>query len=281
MTLFRMVPLAAPGARGLISRCRHRCIGQRAAGTVVASIRPGLPPLGWRCRPPGAICPNGARSAARPGPGPASQGAVRPLSEIAPLRTHRGRKLLDGVSPGRLAGIHVAVAESSKLLDVVAEHGLVVGAEVNPLPNLWQMAVGAVESARGKKTEGNPFMPRVQVTLIVPGAAADAAAILNTLQLLDADKSFELKEQTIAGRKLLHAKNETVHVMAWVEGPHVVVVIGTEPPAAVLARIDGKEPRLDSHPLYKKLQADGGFRTDVLPSWMSNRWSTSCSGLSR
>ena len=61
------------------------------------------------------------------------------------------RKLLDGLPPGKLAGIHVAVAESSKLLDVVAEHGLVVGAEVNPLLNLWQMAVGAVQSARGRR----------------------------------------------------------------------------------------------------------------------------------
>ena len=106
-------------------------------------------------------------------------------------------------------------------------------------------------------------MPRVQVTLIVPGAAADAAVILSTLRLFDADMSFDLKEQSIAGRKLLHAKNESIHIMAWVEGPHVVVVIGTEPPATVLARIDGKEPRLDSHPIYKRLRADGGFRTDV------------------
>jgi hypothetical protein len=175
------------------------------------------------------------------------------------------KKLLDGMKPDRLAKIHAAVAESSKLLDVLAEHGLVVGAEISPLPSLWQMAVGAVQSARGKKTDGNPFMPRVQVTLIVPNAAADAGPILSTLRLFETSKDVTVEEKVVAGRKLLHLKDPsgTVHGIAWVEGPHIVMVIGTEPPPLVLARFDGKEPRLDSHPLYKRLQANDGFRTDV------------------
>ncbi len=173
------------------------------------------------------------------------------------------KKLLDGVPPDRLAKIHAAVAESSKLLDVVAEHGFVVGAEFSPLPSLWQMAIGAVRSARGKKTDGNPFMPRVQVTLIVPDAAADAGPILSSLRLSDINGAYEVKEQTVAGRKLMHAKSDDVHIMAWVEGPHVVVIIGTEPPPLVLARFDSKGPRLDANPLYQRLQANDGFRTDV------------------
>jgi hypothetical protein len=173
------------------------------------------------------------------------------------------RKLLDGMPPERLAKIHAAVAESSKLLDVVTEHGVIVGVEINPLLNLLQMAVGAVQSARGKKVDGSPLMPRVQATIIVPDAAADAGPILNSLRLSETNESYEVKELTIAGRRLLHAKSDPVHIMAWVEGPHVVVVIGTEAPSVVLARIDSKEPRLDSSPLFRKLQGDAGFRTDV------------------
>ena len=99
--------------------------------------------------------------------------------------------------------------------------------------------------------------------LIIPDAATDAGPILSTLRLFDTDKSFTVKDETIAGRKVMHAASEGVHVTAWVEGPHVVVAIGTEPPRAVMAQIDGKSPRLDSHPLYQRVQANDGFRTDL------------------
>ncbi|HEY1375455.1 MAG TPA: hypothetical protein VGF55_01615 [Gemmataceae bacterium] len=173
------------------------------------------------------------------------------------------RKLLDGLPPQRLVKIHAAVTESSRLLDVLADHGLIVAADVSPLPSLWQMAVGGVQSALGKKLEGNPLLPHFQVTLIVPDAAADASPILSVLRLLDSDKSIEVKEESVAGRKLLHAVIEGVHTTAWVEGPHVVVTVGTDPPPLVLARIDGAGPRLDANPLFKRLQSDSGFRTDV------------------
>ncbi|HEX4589424.1 MAG TPA: hypothetical protein VH120_05820, partial [Gemmataceae bacterium] len=127
------------------------------------------------------------------------------------------RKLLDGMPPARLAKIHAAVAESSKLLDVLAEHGIVASAEINP-PNLLQMAFGAAASMSGKKTEGSAFLPRVQVMLIVPEAAADAGPILSALRLFDTDKTFEVKDETVARRKLLHVSQEGVHVFAWAEG---------------------------------------------------------------
>jgi hypothetical protein len=172
------------------------------------------------------------------------------------------RKLLDGMPPDRLAKIHAAVAESGKLVEVLAEHGVIVGAEVG-VPSVFQFGVGAVKSAFGKKTETNPVMPRVQVMLIVPNAAADAGAVMSTMRLFDTDTSFAVKEETIAGRKAMHASSEGIHVTAWVEGPHVVVAVSTEPPVVVLSRIDGNGPRLDSHPLYQRLQANDGFRTDL------------------
>jgi hypothetical protein len=172
------------------------------------------------------------------------------------------KKLLEGMPPDRLAKIHAAVGESGKLLDVLGEHGIVAAADISPLPNLFQLAIGATQMAMGKKTETNPLMPRVQVTVIIPDAAADAGPILSTLRLFDIDKTLDMKEETVAGRKLLHGVSAPVHLIAWVEGPHVVINVGTEPPAAVLGWLDANGPRLDSHPLYKRLQADDGFRTD-------------------
>jgi hypothetical protein len=173
------------------------------------------------------------------------------------------RKLLDGMPAQRLAKIHAAVAESSKLLDVLADHGFIIAAEVSPLPSLWQMAVSGVRASMGKKVEGNPFMPRVLVMIVVPDAAADAGAILSSLRLADTNVSYKVKEQTIAGRKLLHATDENVHIAAWVQGPHVVVTIGTEPPPLVVAAFDAKTPRLDSSALFQRLQVNDGFRTDI------------------
>jgi hypothetical protein len=175
------------------------------------------------------------------------------------------RKLLDGMPPQKLAKIHAAVAESSKLLDVLLDHGVVAAAEVSPLPNLFQLAVGGLQMATGKKGDGNPMMPRVQVTLVIPNAAADAGAVLAAMRLFDLTNEMTVKEETIAGRKVVHLADAggTAHGLVWVEGPHVVVNIGTEAPAAVFARLDGNGPRLDSHPLYKRLQTTDGFETDL------------------
>lgn len=173
------------------------------------------------------------------------------------------RKLLDGLPPDQLAKIHATVADASRLVDVVTEHGFIVAADVSPLPSLWQLAVGSVESAMGQKVDRNPLLPRIQVTVVIPDAADQAAPILSAVRLLGTDSTIQLKEEMIVGRKVVHAKNENVYIAAWVEGPHVVVAGGTEPPTAMLARMTGGEARLDTHPLYKRLQSDTSFQTDI------------------
>ena len=56
-------------------------------------------------------------------------------------------KLLDGEPPDKLAKVHADVVAAGKLLDVVAEHGVVIGLETGGLPSLWEMALGGVQSA--------------------------------------------------------------------------------------------------------------------------------------
>jgi hypothetical protein len=172
------------------------------------------------------------------------------------------KKLLDGLPPGRLAAIHAAVAESGKLLDVLAQHGIVVAVEIGQPPSLWQMAVTAAQAAMKKGADPSALLPRVNVIVVVPEAAADFGVIRSTLLLMEADKTLEFNDETVARRKLTHAVKDGVHVAAWVEGKHVVINIGTVPPAEALARMESQEPRIDSHPLYKRLNADD-FRTDL------------------
>src|SRR5947209_12193793 len=113
-----------------------------------------------------------------------------------------------------------------------------------------------------KPPDASSLLPKVNVTVIVPEAAADFGVIRSTLVLFQADKTLEFKDDTIAGRKLMHAVKDGVHIAAWLEGRHVIVNIGTQPPATVLAQMQSQEPRLDTNPLYKRLSADN-FRTDL------------------
>jgi hypothetical protein len=189
----------------------------------------------------------------------------RELLELYPrlLRSEVTEKhLLDGLTPERLAKIHAAVAESGKLLDVLAEHGVIVAAEIGQPPGLWQMAVTAAQAAFKKDADPTALLPRVNVLIVVPEAADQAGAILSTLRIFEAGKVLEFKDETVARRKIMHAVKDAVHFAAWVEGKHVVINIGTAPPADTLARFESHEPRVDSNPLYKRLSADG-FRTDV------------------
>jgi hypothetical protein len=172
-------------------------------------------------------------------------------------------KLLDGESPEKLSRINADVNEAGKLIDVLAEYGVVAGLEVSGLPSLWEMAVGGVQSALGKKPERNPFLPRVQFTLILPGAAARSAPVFSLVRLFAVSQNLEAKQDQIAGRSVVsYAEGET-HWFVWVEGPHVVVVVSTEPPAAVLTRLTGPAPRLESHPLYRRVKEFDKFSTDV------------------
>jgi hypothetical protein len=173
------------------------------------------------------------------------------------------RKLLDGVPPAKLARLHADVAEAGKLLDVIAEHGVVIGLEVGNLPSLWQMALGSVQSAMGKKSDQNPFLPRVLVTLVLPNAAGQASPVFSALRLLATESGEGVEEQTVGTRKVQVTTSAGVHISAWVEGLHGVVVVGTEPPKAVLTRLDGAEPRLDANPLYRRVQSFDQFRTDA------------------
>jgi hypothetical protein len=172
-------------------------------------------------------------------------------------------KLLDGEPPEKLAKVHADVAAAGKLLDVVADHGVVVGLETGGLPSLWQMAMGGVQSALGQKTERNPLIPRVQGFVVLPGAAKEAAPVLSMLRLYAASQNQEIREERLAGRTVLHVAEGEVHVLAWVEGPHVIAVIGTELPAAVLARIDAPGPKLDSSPLFRRVRDFDKFPTDA------------------
>jgi len=174
-------------------------------------------------------------------------------------------KLLGGAAPDVLARMQADVVGAGKSLDVVIRHGAVFGLEVAPLPNLLQLAAGAAQMAlkKGNSDGANPLIPPVRATLIIPGAAEHAKPLLSLVRLAARANDLEVTEQTVAGRSVLHVKAGAFGVLAWTEGGHFVVMATNDTPAAVMARLDGNEPRLDAAPLFKRLGEFVHFRTDL------------------
>jgi hypothetical protein len=196
---------------------------------------------------------------------------LRKLAAQYPEQLHNAlvnEKVLAGTPPDRLVQIQADVTEAAKLLDVVFEHGVVVGVEVRPAPGLVGVAFGKLRTAltgQQQKEEPNPLIPTVQATVIVPDAAANWPAVrggLRVLGVLNGAEKAALKESRIAGREVTHLTFGEAHLAGWVEGPHVVLSLGMQPPEKVIERLASGEPRIDTHPLFRRVSGFREFSTD-------------------
>jgi hypothetical protein len=148
------------------------------------------------------------------------------------------QQLLGGVPPAALEKLQKDAAEAPKLLGMLGKHGIVAGIEVRGL---------------------DP--PTGQLTLIIPDAGSNPGPLFGTLRLFTTLIKEEVKEKKIAGRSVFHLDAEIVHVLWWVEGKHVVFVVGTDKPDAVLKRIEAKGNKLTDHPLYRRVAGFKEFET--------------------
>lgn len=173
-------------------------------------------------------------------------------------------KLLEGTAPDKLGRLQADVVESAKSLEVVIQNGAVFGLEVAPLPNLLQMAMGAAQMAlkKGPGDNGNPLLPPIRATLIIPGAAKHGKSLLSLFRLTARANDLEVTEETVAGRSVSVVKLGGFGVLAWVEAGHFVVTATNDTPAMVMARLDGPAPRLDAAPLFQRLSGLTPLRTD-------------------
>lgn len=192
---------------------------------------------------------------------------VKSLMEQFPRTLQSGlvdNKLLAGTSPEVLAQMQAEVNETARSLDVLIERGIVVGVEVGQMPSLLQMALGVAHGLVKKQPGdgGNPLLPRIHATLIVPGAAKDAKPLLSLFRLYARANDLELKEEQIANRDVVHTTLGEIRLLAWIEGPHFVVAGTNDAPAALFARLDGPDARLKTAPLFQKLGEAFPFKTD-------------------
>jgi hypothetical protein len=127
-------------------------------------------------------------------------------------------------------------SDAIKLAEAFAEKGLVLGVEV-----------------RGIQP------PDAQATIILPGSGK-GNLLLAVMRLAAQQARLEVKEARAGGRTVYHVEGPSLHAVCWVEGTDAVVVLGTQPPDMVLARIKSQKPLTDN-PRFHKVQDFKEFRT--------------------
>jgi hypothetical protein len=96
--------------------------------------------------------------------------------------------------------------------------------------------------------------PDAQLVAVLPNAKTQWDALFGTMMWVGAKNHGEFKETEVSGRTVYQLQdNDPVHVAFWKEGKEAVFVAGTDSPAVIIKRWEGKGPRLTDNVLYKKV----------------------------
>lgn len=178
--------------------------------------------------------------------------------------------LLDGKSPQELKAVHADLKHAEKLLDLLAQHGLILTAEVNePRPTLSGIGK-AIGGLLGGNTPAAPsaFLPDARVYLVVPDVGDKAEVIFGSLRLLTRRGSPEQVSPLPAalGRKgfsIASIDRTPVHTAWWVEGKHFVFYAGSAPVETAVKGVRENQAKggLLEHPLYQRSLKTGDFES--------------------
>ena len=97
--------------------------------------------------------------------------------------------------------------------------------------------------------------PEVQLIAVLPNAKTQWDALFGALTWAIEKGRMEIKETEVSGRTVYQVQGTSpaLHVAFWKEGKEAVLTAGTDSPAALIKRWEGKGPRLTDHVLYKKV----------------------------
>lgn len=195
--------------------------------------------------------------------------------------------LLDGKPPAELKANLADLKNASKLIDLLADKGIVVGAEIrDPAPTLK-----GIGSALGGLLGGNvpgpeALMPELQVLVVIPDAAAQSETLFATLRLVLQTEEDKIEPFTVGGRKGFRfvpgngrkprrgppgpveaeepprpASPFDMRTAWWVEGKHLVLYIGTAKPEGVVADVVANQAKggITGNPLFARCTAKPEF----------------------
>ena len=176
-----------------------------------------------------------------------------------------GDPLLQGTPPDELQRIHADLKNATRLPQLLADRGIVIGAELREsspfaLDSLLPRVRGLIT---GDAAAMEFILPEVQLTVIVPDGAADVEVIAAAVRLLARGGDLKIKEQKVLGTSVGSIQGEEgnpVRLGWWVEGKHLVFSAGTLPPERVLRRMRSSREGITANPNFQRLAAFKDFR---------------------
>jgi len=173
--------------------------------------------------------------------------------------------LLNGKPPDELKAVHADLRHAEKLLEALADHGLVLAAEVNePRPTL--RGIGNLLGGNAPAPES--FLPDGRVFLIVPDVGDKSETLFAAFRLAmrQSKESFQPLPAAVAKKGFAFVSpspNGAVKVGWWLEGKHFVFYMGSASveTAATDLRENQKKNGLTRHALYQRCLKTGDFES--------------------
>jgi hypothetical protein len=206
--------------------------------------------------------------------------------------------LLDGKPPAELKANLADLKNASKLVDLIADKGVLVGAEVRePKPTLKGFGQAFRGLLGGELPGVEVLLPDVQALVIVPNAGEQSEVLFSTLRLalgsgddkiepftVGSRKGFKLKlnpgvwrgrsvrsnalGKAAAANPVLTEQPEdgpappfSLQAAWWTEGKHFVLYVGTMKPETVVAEVAANPDKggVTGHALYKRCKEEQKF----------------------
>lgn len=177
--------------------------------------------------------------------------------------------LLDGKPPEELKAVHADLKHTEKLIDLLAQHGIVLSAEVNePRPTLSGIGKAFGGLLNGNAPAPDSFLPDARVFIIVPDVGEKAETLFGGLRLIvrQSRQKAEPLPASLERKGFIFTspdKSEPVKLGWWLEGNHFVIYMGS---ASVETAVKGMRANLakggiTQHPLYTRCLKTGDFES--------------------
>ncbi len=177
--------------------------------------------------------------------------------------------LLAGKPPAELKASLADLKATEKLIDLIADKGVIIAAEVRePAPTIKGIGTVVGGLIGGKLPGPEAIMPDAQVIVMVPDVGDKADVLFGSFRLLMKKTEYTVEPFEADGRKGFRVNVPDggpfpVHVAWWVEGKHFVFYAGTRKPAAIISEMQSNVAKggVTNHPLYVRATKLGQFES--------------------
>ena len=177
--------------------------------------------------------------------------------------------LLEGKPPQELKVSLDDLKQASKLIDLIADKGAIIAAEVrDPVPSNRGVGTAIGSLLGGKLPSVEAVLPDVNVTIIVPDLAEKAESLNALFRLLANKYESKIEPFSVAGRTgfqlVTHSRAMLQPKVAWwVEGKHFVIYAGTMKPEAIVAEMTANVAKggVTAHPLHQRCNKNPGYES--------------------